>query len=301
MRSGILKKGLFVVAGLFLGIELASRYYGLNSYPLFEESKEFEYIHQPNQDVKIYRNHFTTNEYSMRSAPVSKEDTLVVLLIGDSVINGGNLVAQEDLASTLLENKLTKALNKKVRVLNISSYTWGPDNVYAYLKKYGTFGADLIVMVNNSGDAYDNMTFEKVVGVKPNFPSKNHALASFGLFEKVTSTIAGKFKKRNAVKKDLKLKKFDPGFENIDSLATKLNVPLLVYLHATTQEMDAKKYSEEGQLILDFFAKKNRQVIRELDFPLDKNFYLDEIHFNGAGQHFMSDNLYNPIYNFIKN
>ncbi|MGV3558408.1 hypothetical protein [Larkinella arboricola] len=301
MRNDTLKKALFTFLALLVITELVSRYYGFNNYPLFEESKEFEYIHRPNQDVRIYQNHFITNEYSMRSGPVSKDDTLVVLLIGDSVINGGNQVDHNDLASTLLENRLSKELNKKVRVLNISSYTWGPDNVYAYLKKYGTFSADLIVMVNNSGDAFDNMTFEKRVGVKPNFPEKNYALACLGLFDRGWSMIAGKFKKRVPEERSVRSKEFDPGFENINSLATRLNVPLLVYLHATTQEMDEKKYSAEGQLILDFFAKKNRKVIKELDLPLDKNFYVDEIHFNAKGQHFMSDNLYNPIYNLIKN
>ncbi|MFD1145337.1 hypothetical protein ACFQ4C_29695 [Larkinella insperata] len=269
---------------------------------MFQESKEFEYIHKPNQDLKIYRNRFVTNEFSMRSDPINKEDTLVVLLIGDSVVNGGNQVDHKDLASTILEQRLRKDLNATIRVLNISSYTWGPDNIYAYLKKYGTFNADLIVMVNNSGDAFDNMTFKKVVGVKSSMPSDNYALASFKLFKKVNDTLLSKFKKGISEDQDVQPegRSFNTGFNDIDSLATCLKVPLIVYLHASQKELVEKKYSQEGQLIIDFFTKRNRKVIKELDFALDKKYYLDEIHFNSEGQHFMGENLYRWIYKAMK-
>jgi|GEM_PF-725261 len=286
-----------IIVLLLITTELLSRYFGFHQFPLFEESTQFEYIHKPYQDTRIYRNHFITNAYSMRSGPVANADTLVVLLIGDSVINGGNQTDHADLASTHLETALTKVFHRTVRVLNISSFTWGPDNAYAYLKKYGTFGADLFVLVHNSGDAYDNMTFEKVVGVHPNFIAKNYPLASIKLVEKGAGIIQGLVKKysRKELPKPSGSQLFNSGFKNIDSLARSLNVPLIAFLHATKEEMQKKSYSADGRLILDFYKKQNRTVLKGLDQPMQEAHYLDDIHIDRQGQLFLSQILFEPI------
>ncbi|GAB4016659.1 hypothetical protein GCM10028808_45810 [Spirosoma migulaei] len=292
---------LFIVClVIVISIEMVSRFYGLHQYPLFEENADFEYIHKPNQKTVIYRNNFKTNEYSMRSNPLSKTDTLVVLLIGDSILNGTNQVANEDLASTLLENKLKKNFNKYIRVLNVSSFSWGPDNIYAYLKKHGLFNADLIVMINNSGDAYDNMTFLKVLDANPSMPSFNYNSATIKLIDKfIWPAIKSHFHgpiPRNTLSLDKHYSKtFDTGFNDIDTLARNKHTPLMVYLHATTPELRKHSYSKDGQLIINFFKERNRRVILELEYPLNKTFYIDSIHFNKSGQRFMADVLYKPI------
>ena len=271
-------------------IEITTRYFGLHQYPLFIESAEFEYIHKPNQTTKIYGNKFTTNEYSMRSKPISTNDTSVILLIGDSVLNGGNTIDQDNLASTIIENKLNNKSKKNIRVLNISSYTWGPDNIYAYLKKYGTFSADLIIYICNSGDAYDPMTFEQVVGVSDTHTKHNYSLGTIKLTEKVLNLIKDRLNKKIDVVEQ-KPHRLTAGFSNINDLSNKLNIPLLIYIHPDVQEIDNKKYNEEGTLIIDFYKSKNRAVIKELDLGIQKKYYKDNIHFNTEGQQFMSENL----------
>lgn len=284
--------------------ELVARYLGLHQFPLFMESKEFEYIHVPNQTTRIYGNNFKTNEFSMRSEPINKNDTCVVLLIGDSVINGGNSIDQDELASTLLENSLTKKLGKKVRVLNISSFSWGPDNIYAYLKKYGTFNADLMVYVCGSGDAYDNMTFEKIVGVSSVHPDRNYIFGIKKLVDKGFGVFNNTYKRLFPEKKSPEEKKnnqkFNSGFSNLDSLARRLNIPFLIYLHPDLDEISKKQYSKDGKLIIDFYTARHRMVIQELNLGAKEDYYLDGIHINAAGQLFISKNLYDPIYNYIK-
>ncbi|AUD06423.1 hypothetical protein [Spirosoma pollinicola] len=284
--------------------ELVARYLGLDQFPLFMESKEFEYIHRPNQTTRIYGNNFKTNEYSMRSEPINKSDTCVVLLIGDSVLNGGNSIDQDELASTLLENSLNKKLGKKVRVLNISSFSWGPDNIYAYLKKYGTFNADLMIYVCGSGDAYDNMTFEKIVGVSSVHPDKNYIFGIKKLVDKGYGVINNTFKKIFPEEKSPEVKeknqKFNSGFSDLDSLARRLNIPFLIYLHPDLDEISKKQYSKDGKLIIDFYTTRHRKVIRELNLGAKKEYYLDGIHINAEGQLFISKNLYEPILNYIK-
>ena len=245
-------------------IEITTRYFGLHQYPLFIESTEFEYIHKPNQTTKIYGNKFITNEYSMRSKPISTNDTSVILLIGDSVLNGGNTIDQDNLASTIIENELNNKLKKNIRVLNVSSYTWGPDNIYAYLKKYGTFSADLIIYICNSGDAYDPMTFERVVGVSDTHTKHNYSLGTIKLTEKVLNVIKDRLNKKiNFAKKKPRL--LTAGFSNINDLSNKLNIPLLIYIHPDVQEVDNKKYNEEGTLIIDFYKSKNRATREKYD------------------------------------
>lgn len=293
-------RSLFVlILCILILIEITARYFGLHQYPLFIESKEFEYIHKPNQTTKIYGNKFMTNEYSMRSNPISKNDTLVVLLIGDSVLNGGNSIDQDDLASTILENDLNKKVRKHVRVLNISSYTWGPDNIYAYLKKYGTFSADLIVYICNSGDAYDPMTFEKIVGISDTHTKDNYLFGTAKLIEKVSNKFRDYFSKKTQARK-IENNKISTGFFGLDSLAHQLNIPLLIYIHPNIQEINKRQYSREGESIIDFYKKKNRKIIRELNLGVKSEYYKDDIHFNAKGQQFMGRNLFQPIYNIVK-
>ncbi|GAB3641449.1 hypothetical protein [Spirosoma arcticum] len=278
------------IVSLLILIEITTRYFGLHQYPLFIESTEFEYIHKPNQTTKIYGNKFSTNEYSMRSKSISTNDTSVILLIGDSVLNGGNTIDQEDLASTIVENELHKKLKKRIRVLNVSSYTWGPDNIYAYLKKYGTFNADLLIYICNSGDAYDPMTFERIVGVSDTHTKHNYSLGTIKLAEKVLNMIKDKLNKKVDAAKQ-KPHRLTTGFSHINDLANKLSIPLLIYIHPDTQEIDKKEYNEEGASIINFYKSKNRTVIKELYLGIKKDYYKDNIHFNATGQQFMSKEL----------
>jgi hypothetical protein len=82
------------------------------------------------------------------------------MMLGDSVINGGNLTDQSELATTILENKLQQGMHKLVTVGNISAGSWGPCNLLAYIEKYGLFDADVIIVVFNSEDCADIPTFQ---------------------------------------------------------------------------------------------------------------------------------------------
>jgi hypothetical protein len=192
---------LFVITLLFFLIgEGIGRFYGLCDVPLYIKSPTYEYIHAPNQSHIIYRNHFDTNAWSMRSKAIDpQKDTTIVVLIGDSVINGGNLTDQDSLASTLLENRLTAIARRNIRVLNISGGSWGPDNAAAYLKEQGLFDADAMVLVCSSHDAYDNMTFTEVVGQHPQFPERQVLLAWQKIGERGWQFITSHFRRSTKI------------------------------------------------------------------------------------------------------
>src|ERR1041384_4426338 len=95
------KRSIVILLILLVGTELFARFYlGLGDPPLYIEDKEFEYIYAPDQDVMRFGNHVMTNEFSMRSKPLSPNDKIRILKIGDSIINGGAQTDQDSLAST---------------------------------------------------------------------------------------------------------------------------------------------------------------------------------------------------------
>ncbi|WP_448570608.1 hypothetical protein [Trichothermofontia sp.] len=143
--------------------EIFSRYYlGLGTPPLSIAHPTIEYMFKPNQDVYRFGNHIIINQYGMRTAPFSVDETddeLRIMVFGDSVLNGGNLTDHADLATTFLQEKLNQTQKQKVVVGNISAGSWGPGNWLAYAKEYGFFGADVVVLVISSHDYADNPSF----------------------------------------------------------------------------------------------------------------------------------------------
>lgn len=158
--------------------------YGFCNSPLYVSDPDFEYIYAPNQDVKRFGQVLRTNSYSMRNEEILPTDSVTILLIGDSVVNGGSLTDQDSIASTLLEKRFLKDYNQRVRVLNISAGSWGPDNIAAYLKKYGLFKAKLICLVTSSHDAHDIMSNQSPVGIDPGWPNKQYKVALYELWDR---------------------------------------------------------------------------------------------------------------------
>ncbi|TLV02667.1 hypothetical protein [Dyadobacter luticola] len=158
--------------------------FGFCNSPLYISDPDFEYIYAPNQDVKRFGSTLRTNHFSMRNEEIAPSDSIVILLIGDSVVNGGSLTDQDSIASTILERRFLKDYHKKVRVLNISAGSWGPDNVAAYLKKFGTFKAKLMCLVTSSHDAHDIMSHISPVGVDPGMPNKQYKVALYELWDR---------------------------------------------------------------------------------------------------------------------
>jgi hypothetical protein len=93
--------------------------------------------------------------------PLTEKNECIILGFGDSVINGGTIIDQDSLATTITENQLQNRIGNGVRFLNISAPSWGPDNCAAYLNKYGSFNARMLVLFVSSHDAHDNMTLKK--------------------------------------------------------------------------------------------------------------------------------------------
>ncbi|MBO0947490.1 hypothetical protein [Fibrella forsythiae] len=287
---------LIASVALFLVVEVAGRWLGLTNYPLFVADPDYEYISAPNQDTRVLGKHFVTNQFSQRSSPVTASDTLVYLLIGDSVVWGGVTIDHDSLASTRLEKQLRSKTGNPVRVLNISAKSWGSDNAVAYLRKHGTFSADRIILVVSSHDAHDNMTHVPIVGIKDSHPAKNSLLAWSKIIEKVEPMISSKLG-RNVSTIDVsgltQSGPFNSGFEALRQLTDSLHIPFLIYLHQTTPELKRGQIEQGGTEIQAYCQRHQIPIIMGKETP---DLYQDYIHLNDRGQKMLSDRLFAALH-----
>lgn len=255
---------------------------------LYRSDKDFEYIEIPQKRVRFGKLNYY-NAFSQRNGEVTAQDSVIIDGFGDSVINGGAMVDQDSLATTKLSKYLSERDHTPVKVLNIAAGSWGPDNCFAYLKKYGNFGCKKIFLVVSSHDAFDDMTFEKTVGVDPEHPDRQYHLALWELLDRYVIPRL----RHKAASEQLFINKrqdntpFNSGFGDFFHYCADRKIPLLIYLHAEKGELAQGKYDDEGQMIIDTCRKYQIPLVKDLDYHLSPEVYRDKIHFNNRGQQAM--------------
>ncbi|WP_428390030.1 SGNH/GDSL hydrolase family protein [Mucisphaera sp.] len=192
-RSGRWRVWLAVVGAVFvvvvLGVELFLRFWvGLGDPPLWVADEAVEYRLVEDQDRRRWGNRILINDLGMRSGAFSRtrefEDEVRVLVIGDSVVNGGTLVDHGALATTVLEERLSERLGRPVSVGNLSAGSWGPVNMAAAFERLGLEGLDVVVLVVSSHDLTDVPTFEalnpRVFPMRSPWSATTEALGRYG-------------------------------------------------------------------------------------------------------------------------
>ncbi|MFP5275227.1 GDSL-type esterase/lipase family protein [Coleofasciculus sp.] len=172
---------LVLVAGVEVGLRLL---FGLGKPPIYIADEQIGYLLAPNQKTTRMGNRIAINDYSMRSDEITPErspSTLRVLLLGDSIVNGGWWTDQDQTLSALLAAQLAPFKSQKafeqIEVLNASANSWGPRNELAYLQRFGTFNAQAIVLVINTDDLFATAPTSIPVGRDRNYPSHRPPLA----------------------------------------------------------------------------------------------------------------------------
>lgn len=295
MNHKKLKISITIFIILLLSEFVLRHYFGFCDAVLMQEDPDFEYISRPDQNRYRFGKHIYYNHFSMRSEEVDSTAE-IILGFGDSIFNGGTFLDQDSIASTILSKNLTKQKGHKIQFLNISSGSWGPDNCFAYLKKYGNFNCKKIYLIVSSHDAYDNMNFEKVVGIHFRYPNKQYKLA---LLELVDRYIIPETKKKlgmNIYKtEESELDKkgintgFNSGFNSFYEYAKRNKIPLTIYLHASKSEIKQNHYNEQGVEIINFAKSKGIPLLTDLQNGITENDLRDKIHYSNSGQKKMAD------------
>lgn len=286
--------GVLIVAG-----ELFAKFYlGLGTPPLYMPHATIEYMHQPNQDLYRFGNHFITNHYGMRTKPfpIQKQNNEYrVMAFGDSVLNGGGLTDHSQLATTILQKKLSKEKQNPTTVGNISAASWGPGNWLAYAQEFGLFEADVIILLISSQDYDDIPTFAPLD--RESHPSQKPISA---LFEGITKYLPRYLPfSSTAEKKEIKPdeKAISAGLNDLKKfleLAQKQTPAVLILQHYNRAEVDSKSEINE--------IKKFNEIYKEVGIaPISlkpyyrrsitegKNPFRDYIHLNQTGQQLLAD------------
>lgn len=195
-----------VAVGVGVAIELALRWVlGLGNPPLYVADDRTGYRLAPGQALRRFGNRIEVNEYSMRGGPLAAAgSTLRILLLGDSIANGGWWTDRDDTIAVQLAGLLGRSLPPRVlahclpgwnaaattaappiEVLNASANSWGPRNELGYLEKFGDFGAVAIVLLLNTDDLFGFAPNALPVGRDVNYPDRRPPLALLELWQTI--------------------------------------------------------------------------------------------------------------------
>ncbi|WP_425432558.1 SGNH/GDSL hydrolase family protein [Hydrococcus rivularis] len=301
------------VVGLLIAIEIGLRVLvGLGDRPIYIPDEEIGYLLAPNQKMRRFGNRIFINRYSMRSdefADVRPAATLRILLLGDSIANGAWWTDQAQTISAAIAQQLQTNLPQPfqmVEVLNASANSWGPRNQLAYLKRFGTFDSQIVVLLLNTDDLFATAPTSLLVGRDPNYPDRKPYSAIGELLERVFARpkpIPGIVKvyqeKGDRVSHNL------VAIENIDAIARQNRAQFLLAIAPLLREVDGtapREYEQKARSRLKAFVQTRK--ITFVDFlPLFKHshrptsLYRDRIHLSPDGNRLVSDTLTSVIRN----
>ncbi|CDM92380.1 MAG: SGNH/GDSL hydrolase family protein [Limnospira sp. PMC 1291.21] len=177
------------VLGAIALLELGLRvFFGFGNPLIYVSDEEIGYLLAGDQSSRRFGNRIEINQYSMRShaiAPTPEDNTLRIMLLGDSIANGGWWTDQDDTISAMMTQQLQSQLPvKQVEVLNVSANSWGPPNQLAYVQKFGLFGSQILVLLLNTDDLFARIPNPHIVGRDRNYPDQKPPLALLELFNR---------------------------------------------------------------------------------------------------------------------
>lgn len=158
-----------LVFTIFLELILTKKC-GLRNLALSQADPNTGYLFQPNQKVRKLGRYIEYNQFSQRTHPIQidKGDHCCrILMLGDSVLNGGNPIDQSLTISELLKQSLKQLAFQSItsfEVLNASAGSWGIGNQLGYLCKFGTFDSDLVILQIGTHDLIQLTSDSSVVG-----------------------------------------------------------------------------------------------------------------------------------------
>ena len=299
---------LFSLAGIAIIVETGLRLFlGLGNPPLYIGDEEIGYLLAPNQAIRRRGNRIQINQYSMRSGEIGEEKpqgSTRIMLLGDSIVNGGWWTDQKDILSELIETELVKnASGSEIQVFNASTNSWNPRNELAYLKRFGLFEADVLVLVINTDDLFGTAPTSVVVGKDLNYRDRNPPLALVELYERYFSK-QPPIPELEAVKKEGGDR---VGFNleaitAINAIANSQNTQFILAMTPLLRELESgsRDYEQKARnRLLSFVTRQQITYIDFLpifaDFPQPEFLYRDRIHLSPQGETIVSKTLVEAI------
>jgi GDSL-like Lipase/Acylhydrolase family len=299
----LVSHSLMVLAGivavlvvLVMGIEVGLRSrFGFGKPLLYIADPNIGYLLAPNQTTRRFGNQIVVNSYSMRSADISPSrpaQTFRVLLIGDSIANGGWWTDQRNTISSLIQQQFAG----NAEVLNASANSWGPRNELAYLQQFGSFESQVVVLLLNTDDLFAMAPTSAPVGRDRNYPSQLPAGAIAEVFNRyVIKSTPIETPKEGGDRVGINLE----AIQKIQTFVRQNNGQLILAMTPLLREIGtpgSRDYEIKARQRLEEMTQK--QDIPFIDFlpqfnQIDhaKGIYQDHIHFNLKGNELISQRL----------
>jgi lysophospholipase L1-like esterase len=289
------------LVGLVL-LEISLRLlFGFGTPLLYTADAKIGYLIRPNQQIRRFGKQITINQFSMRNrsiAPTRPARTLRVLMLGDSIINGGWWTDQSDTIPALLQSQLQRQLTEQmqsdyaqIEVLNASANSWSPRNELAYLQRFGSFEAQVVVLVINTDDLFGTVPTSAVVGRDRNYPDRNPPLALIEVLNRylvqprpIPELAAIQSVGENRVEANL------AAIKQIQTMAQQNHAKFILLLTPLLREVETEPrgYEQKARQRLQQFAEA--EAIPFVDYlpifkalPDPKAIYHDSIHLSLSG------------------
>lgn len=290
-------KTILVLLASFVGLvaiaEIGCRLtMGFGNPALYIPDPEIGYLLVPNQKTSRFGNQIEINQYSMRNKEIQKtkkNNTERILFLGDSVVYGTGRLDQSETIPALTEQKL-QTENRSVEVLNAAANSWSPRNELAYLKRFGLFNADILILVINTDDLFAAKPSSLLVGKTYSYPTQSPPLALIEVYQSLEKplVIPELEQLRNSEKN--KLAKNLAAIAEIKQLAETSGTKFVLAMTPLLEELKAKSTPEavKGRKKLQaLVVEENIEYLDFLkiwsDFPQPEFLYRDHIHPNLQG------------------
>ena len=317
---------LLIILILVLGSEFFLRQvFGFGRPLLYRSDPHMGYRVAPNQNIRRFGNRVRINQFSMRNDPITPErspQTLRILMLGDSLVNGMVWTDQDQTLTALVQQKLTESnhisgvnepVPQRIEVLNVAAGSWAPRNELAYLREFGTFEAQLLILVINTDDFFGAPPRPEVVGQDPAYPDRYPLCAWVEFLEQfwrrlpLPSTLGLKRSKLIPLPPekdvlDINLKAID----DIYTLTQTTDTQFLLILSPLRRELDmeggSRDYEKKARQRLQDWVNAHQISFLDLltDFnahPSPLDLYSDHIHLSLQGNQWVAEAIVGEIEN----
>lgn len=261
---------------------------GVLDYPLYEADNEIGYILAPNQAGAFLRtNDWVYNEHSMGTGPFKPDPSRFnVLLVGDSLVMGGNRLAQAERIGPQLEKR------SGWQVWPIGASSWAMQNELTYLRQHPEIleQVDAVAFLSNSEDFGEPSSWA--------FESRNPRSHPLSGLAYMTRKYLMK-EEQPPVQPELKVQKRD-WHADLTAFAQGFDKPIFLFAYPTVQELHDKQLMAD-QLDAVITGIKDRagsdiEVFKVADSEQWKpDLYRDDIHPTGQGNAVLANIVYQNL------
>lgn len=291
---------LILFLGALLVAELLARYEGFAN-PLLYRVAGSSYELAPDQHVAMLGHSETIDSFGLRGPEVAARPTpgvTRIMVLGDSVANGGSHLDDSQTIPAVTSRKLT-AQGCRNEILNASAGGWSLFDEVAWTRSHGLYGSRTVVWVINSMDLDEPAGNSTLLDHNPAFPTHaplsalgeilfRYALPRLGIGPGTAdngSIMPGAFNEAIFKQTRALTRAFASDLH-------RQGVDLMVLYHDGVGSNPAPRQVAEQQFLADLSSAGITVVrTRPLEAAANPALFLDVIHPNAAGDALIGDHL----------